>query len=410
MNNEKPLNIKSENYVLKNLNQLIPGEIILHPIYRQDGLILINRFKTLTYDLIRKISNHMPNNISVIVTPSKTHLIEFINKKEFKDAKYLAYLNEIVNTFSETILYPISIETLVYESNYLVAESQELISDTAIKEVDLYKLFYSIPFFVSFETNLESQRLQERAKDIKTKLIDTILNNRSLYQLFLSIIKYKDIFLLHSINTTSFSLMIGLTLELNDSDLINLGIASLFSDIGFTRIPKKQFELYLREKQEAILIQQMEIFIKIAHEISTLRNEKIIYGILDRHEWINGTGRLKNKKGDEISLFGRILSISQAYDEMIGGYSFNDGIMPNEAINELWNNKNIKFDSNILTIFIYRTSFYKLGQTITFDKTKKGKIIGFSDFLNAPNLPIIMTTEGKLINLYKRSKNSNFKK
>ncbi len=395
-------NAGSENYILKNINDVLPGEIILHPIYRQDGLVLINRFKTLTYDLIRKIKNHMSDNISVMVTPSTDNLIKLISNKEFKDSKYLAYLNEIINTFNKTISYPISIESLVYESNYLIAESKELLSDFALKEVDIYKLFYSIPFFVSFETNLESRRLQKRAKEIKTRLIDTILNNNNLYQLFLSIIKYKDILLLHSINTTSFSLMIGLTLELDDDDLINLGISALFSDVGFTRIPKKLFELYLREKKETVVTQQMEIFMKIAHEIPILRNEKIIYGILDRYEYINGTGLLKKKKGNEISLFGKILSISQAYDKMVGGYSFNDGIMPNEAINKLWNNRDIKFDSNILTIFIYRTSFYKLGQTITFDKDKKGKIIGFSDFLNAPNLPIVVNTDGKIINLYKR--------
>lgn len=401
MTKEKNPNIKSNNYSITKIKNLVPGQIVLHPIYRNDGLMLMNKYKLLTSDLINKIKNHIPNNNSIIISPTSKNLVNFVDKKEFNTTNYKKCLDEILINLNKTVLQNSSYQPLNKEKDLVFSQSENT------NEKEIYDFLNSIPLFSKLDSNLESTHMQYRARLIKNKFIALLLDNKDLYQLYLLMKDYKEMFLVHSINTTLFSLIAGLTLELTDNEIINLCIASLFSNIGFTRIPKNRFELYLRNKnkQENVLIEHIKIFMEYAHTIPALRNKQIIFGVLDRHEWFNGTGLPNKKRHDEISLFGRILSISESYDEMVGGYSFNKGMSPISAINELWNNKDIKFDSNILRILIYRTSIFKLGKNIALKENQKGEIVGFSDFINYPNLPIIKTENGNYIDLLKHNEN-----
>ncbi|WBW95658.1 HD-GYP domain-containing protein [Oceanirhabdus sp. W0125-5] len=393
-------NTKFENYIVKQIEDLLPGDIILHPIYRLDGLMLIDKYKILSSDLISKIKMHASNDISVLVSPSGTKFKSFINNKEFNEMHFKSNLRGIVSEYNKIITFPINIDSLIKDED--IKDYRECKERSKIKiENDNLKIFYDNPFFASFETKLESKKSQERAKVIKLKLINTILNNNNLRSLLEKLKGYKDILFLHSINTASMALMIGLTLELQDEELIDLALAAMFSDIGYTEIEKEEFEKYLKnpEKEEQVLINQMEAFMKVSLHSPSLRKDLIIYGVLDRHEYYDGTGRPKGKKGKDISLFGRILSICQAYDVLVGGYLYNDGVSISKAIKILGEKKGKKFDPDILSIFIQRSTFWKIGERIILNDRLKGEIVGFSNYIEAPHLPIIKMDSGKIVNL-----------
>lgn len=394
--------ITSKNFIKKQIKDLIPGDIILHPIYRVDGLMLIKRNKILSSDIISKINKHAPQELYVLVSPTRESFTNFLNEKEFTHSEFIDNLKKLVYEYNEVLTFPISIEGLI-EKEILINQTEKNNEEISSRVISNLKYFYSNPFFSSFEMKLESKRLQERAKLIKLKLIDTILNNEELNELLTRIKEYKGILLIHSINTTSMALMIGLTVELSDDELIDLAICALFSDVGFTDIAKEEFQRYLRnrENKKDIIIKHIESFMKVSLQSELLRKESIVYGVLDRHEYYNGYGIPKRKKHKQISLFGRILSICQAYDEMVGGYFYNDGVSPTEAIKKLWDNREKQFDPDILSIFIHRSTFYKIGETIIISKKLKAEIVGFTDYIESPHLPIVKTDYGKYIDLLK---------
>lgn len=385
-----------DNYIKKQIKDLVSGDIILHPIYRVDGLMLIDSHKILSSDLIRKIKKHDSDSISVLVSPSLDQFKYFIDNKEFLEQDFISDLKDIIAQYNKNLIFPIHLDSLLHEEN----TNYEDESNVRMVDNNL-KLFYNKSLFTSFETKLESTKLQDRAKLIKLKLLTKIVNDDTLKALIEGLKEYKDILFLHSINTASMALMIGLTLELNDDELIDLGLAALFSDIGYTEIEKKVFEKYLKNPQSEVkvLIKQIEVFMKVSLNIELLRKNSIIYGVLDRHEYYNGKGLPKGNKGKDISLFGRILSICQAYDVMVGGYLYNDGMLPSEAIQKLWQNKGKQFDPDILSIFIHRSTFFKIGQKIVIDNELKGEIVGFTNYIESPHLPIIKTDNGKIIDL-----------
>jgi HD-GYP domain-containing protein (c-di-GMP phosphodiesterase class II) len=135
-----------------------------------------------------------------------------------------------------------------------------------------------------------------------------------------------------------------------------------------------------------------------------LRKESIIYGIVDYYEWYNGEGYPKGKKGQSIGLFARIISMAHFYEEKVGGYFHSSGTKPREAIKLVWENKARKFDPNIVDIFIRRSNFFKIGESIIIPEYGRGIIVGFEDYINAPHMPIVKFEGGMTINLLKEQK------
>lgn len=386
----------SKHYHYKTVKDIVTGDIILHPIYRKDGFLLIGRYKILTTDLIPKIKLQIPGDFFILTAASKEDLDHFIRDREYATIDYFEKLLVIANQYKGVTTLPVSIDSFIEEDLRVEVYAENIVKLEEDNRPTHYfeRLLNQIPSFKSFENNLESSSSQIRAKIIKNKLIQIISEDKQLYNLFIKMKVYKDIFFIHSINTTSMALMIGLCLELDDDQLIDLALAALFADVGFIRVPKQQFNEYLKNKEvnKQVLLEHLELFMEIASETDKLRNESIIYAIMDRHEHYNGSGYPKGKKGMEISLFGRIIFICQSYDELVGGYS-QDSITPRKAIDKLWQEKGIKCDPDILKLFIYRTNYYKLGQTVMTEGGLQGKIIGFEDFVHAPHIPIVSTEE-----------------
>ncbi len=400
INNEKKLGHKI--FVKKQIKDLIEGNIILHPIYRSDGLMLMKEYKVLSSDLAIKIKHQVPNELSVIIL-SPNYDMETFNKNQCYGNRLLVKELEILSKeYNNQMQISLDVKALVdgrIDTNYEIKSVDET------NNIENYYIGFlnKSPLFSTFEEKLESSELQIRGSKIRNRLINTILENKVLLDKLNEIKGYKDILLLHSINTTSIALMIGLTLELGEVELLDLALANLIIDISVTQIPKNQFELHLKTKNANRIFYNLHLdqLKKLSEELPLIRKESIIYGIMDHYEYYNGKGYPKGKKESDISLFGRIILMAQAYDEMIGGYFYNNGVKPLEAIQHIWKNRGTKFDPGIVRIFIDRTTFFKVGQQIMLSNSKRGTILGFKDFINFPLSPIVKLQDGGIINLTK---------
>lgn len=382
-------------FIKKHIRDLTNGDIVLHPIYRSDGLMLINQYKDLSNDLALKIKHQINKDLPVIVL-SPGHSMETFNQnKYYNDKDLITELQSLSIEFGNYMQVPLEENALIDKRANLEGNIEPNYNE------DFIGLLTKSPLFSKFEGRLESSHLQNRAQKVKENLIATILDNKVLLYKLNKIKDYKDILLLHSINTTSLVLMIGLTLELPETTLLDLALANLLIDISVTQIPKAQFESHLKSKGPKKDFYNLHLSeLKKSSEILPLiRKESIIYGILDHYEYYNGKGHPKGKKGSDISLFGRIIPIAQAYDEMVGGYFYNDGISPLQALQKIWDGRGAKYDPNIIRIFIDRTTILKEGQGITLNDLSQGTIVGFTDFINNPFNPIVKLQDGTIVKL-----------
>jgi len=387
-------------FVKKQVRDLLSGDIILHPIYRSDGLMLVKQYKTMASDLAQKVRQLVPEVLPIIVLSRDSDMETFIKTQSYSNTDLIAELEKIRSEYSEYMQVPLEMSALLDER--ATVKNEHEYTDIADHDESSYISFLSkSPFFSTFEERLEASFLRQRAKKAKALLIDTINDNRVLSDKLNAIKKYKDIILLHSINTTSIVLMIGLVLELTDTDLVDLAIANLLIDISITQIPKEKFELHLKSEKSSKAFYKLHLneLKELSQNLPLIRKESIIYGLLDQYEYYNGNGYPMGKKGSSISLFGRIISIAQAYDEMVGGYFYNNGIKPVQALQSIWENRGNKVDPNIIRSFIDRTTTIKTGQYIIFDNLYQGTVIGFTDYADFPLSPIIKMQNGDIVDL-----------
>lgn len=279
--------------------------------------------------------------------------------------------------------------------------------DTAPAEADtsLLTALSSSPHWTSLENTLESEYLKERAKFIKEELVTRFRNERIYIELCDKIGGYDDVVLIHAINTLCMSLILGIALELTDEDLIELSVAALFVHVGYTVLPKDELRSFLKSQEfnHPAMKKHMEAFLNATMAFPYLRRKSIIRGVLEHHEFYNGNGYPNGKKGEDISLAGRILHIAHAYDSLVDGYDYSAGFAPLRAIRLIYENRDGMFDPNILNIFMYRTTHFKLGQPMILPNGRKGKIIGFENYAKSPHLPIVQLESGKTVNLLTES-------
>jgi HD-GYP domain-containing protein (c-di-GMP phosphodiesterase class II) len=408
MNNQSVFNRTStENlYTVKFTKDLIPGDVVLHPIYKTDGLLLVNIYTVLSTSLIYHIKIHLQDDISVIVAESRENFAEFINNKVYLNAVFLKTLKEIVeqmkNLFNISLAVNYFVDDRVILGNSLEADPAVNNFIQAKQDRNLINKLTSSPLWDSFEEVLEAETLKVRAKNIKDSLLQTLLMDSSILDIIKSISDYDHRLLTHSINTASISILIGLTIELSDEEIINLALTAMFCNVGYVKIEKSEFERFLKHHDNILTINShIKNSIEIVSTSKFCRTKSIIFGIMDHHEKYSGQGMPLKKSKEAIHLFGRIIAIAMRYDELTAGYGTRKSLNVREAIKEILDNKNLEFDPNILRIFINRTNIYKTGQTINLGNGTKGTIIGFSDFVNYPQKPIVRLHDGSIIDYSK---------
>jgi HD-GYP domain-containing protein (c-di-GMP phosphodiesterase class II) len=141
-------------------------------------------------------------------------------------------------------------------------------------------------------------------------------------------------------------------LNIDEESINDLRYAALLHDIGKIGIPasilNKNGRLTKEEFEE--IQKHPQISFNILKDVEFLGNG--LKAILEHHEKYDGTGYPNGLKGEQISLFGRILCIADAFDAMTSDRTYRKGMSMELAINEIEKCRGTQFDPEISTIFI----------------------------------------------------------
>lgn len=156
----------------------------------------------------------------------------------------------------------------------------------------------------------------------------------------------------HSQKVSYLSYLLGKKLDLDSDALSDLKLASLYHDIGKTKIPG-----YIINKPGSLSASEWQIMkshsylgYKILNKDNDLK--KIATYVKHHHERIDGQGYPSGLKGNDIPLISRIISVVDAYDAMTSDRPYRQALSKKEAIAELLLNAGTQFDQNIVNVFI----------------------------------------------------------
>ncbi|MBC3804777.1 HD domain-containing protein [Acetobacterium fimetarium] len=245
-------------------------------------------------------------------------------------------------------------------------------------------------FICAEKTNtITKQKFTEMQNQIET-IIDEILNNKSTMINMIDLKVFDDYTYFHSVNVAVLSIVLGVSMGLKKQALSDLGIGAILHDIGKIFISKQilcKNGMLTDDEFGAIKKHSQYGYDYIKKEFNMSHSARL--GILDHHEKYEGGGYPNSSIGDEISLFGRIISIADVYDAMTSDRSYRKAIIPSEVIEYIMGNSETIFDPELVDIFIKKIAPYPTGTCVELSNGLTGIVIeNYENYCMRPKIRI----------------------
>lgn len=156
----------------------------------------------------------------------------------------------------------------------------------------------------------------------------------------------------HSERVSAICANIGKAMDFSELDINKLRVIGLVHDIGKIGIDENILNKAGRlSAEECNKVKQHS---EIGYRILSANEETAELGfhILSHHERLDGSGYPNGLNGENISLFTRILSISDAFDAMTSKRPYSDGKSIDDAVEQLKKYSGTQFDAEIVKVFI----------------------------------------------------------
>jgi len=121
----------------------------------------------------------------------------------------------------------------------------------------------------------------------------------------------------HSKNVARISLEIGRRMGLSQQELEKLEFSAILHDVGKIGIPDSILLKpgKLTDEEYKVIKNHTVYGAEILSQVKYV-DEAILSGALEHHERLDGSGYPYGKKGEEISLFGKIIGIADVFDAL----------------------------------------------------------------------------------------------
>lgn len=235
--------------------------------------------------------------------------------------------------------------------------------------------------------NGNKRKAREAIKAVE-ELIDYIIEEEGVRENLQEVKNYDDYTFYHSLDTGIIATFLGLNLDLNKSELKELAVGATLHDIGKVKIDpkiiKKNGKLTQEEYKEIIKhpIYGAEVMKKYYKD-----DEAIVKSVLEHHERMDGRGYPYGKKAEEISLYGKVVAISDVYNAISNDRIYRKKFAPNEAYELIMAGSGTAFDTNIVTEFKRTFAVYPMGSCVKLSNGIEGYVIRQNE--NFPDRPVI---------------------
>lgn len=228
-----------------------------------------------------------------------------------------------------------------------------------------------------------------------SNIVDSIMEKKDVVIQMNRLRDYHDYTYSHCVNVAILAISIGKRLHLDRENLIKLGTSAILHDIGKCQIPieilNKEGQL-TDEEFEVIKGHPMLGYRMIKDIVNFSSVTKI--GILQHHERCDGSGYPNGLKGEDITIFGKIIAVADTYDAMTTDRCYRTAISPLEAYEYLLGDGNNRYDIQVVECFTRCVAAYPIGTCVELSDGREAIVVkNFSDNPLRPMLRDIETFE-----------------
>ncbi len=233
--------------------------------------------------------------------------------------------------------------------------------------------------------------LRKAKQQIET-IVDEIFANKNLMVNMIDMKVFDDYTYYHSVNVAVLSIVLGVALKMDREELCNMGFAALLHDIGKVFVNRD-----ILNKAGRLTHSEFEE-IK-THSLLGCNHIKKGYGvpnstymaILDHHEKYDGGGYPNNLKGDNISWYGRIISVADVYDALTSDRPYRKAMLPSDAMEYVMASTKIQFDPRVVDVFVKKIAPYPIGTCVKLSNGLTGIVVeNYEELCMRPRIRIFM--------------------
>ena len=240
---------------------------------------------------------------------------------------------------------------------------------------------------------------EEQLKQNVTDTVESIVRNPDAMMWLTRLENKDDNASQHSVNCSILAVAFGRYIGLPNDELEKLAVCALMHDIGKLQIPTE-----ILTKPGDLTDNERKVL--RAHPTSSrsllMSAGNYFHSAVDvaytHHERIDGSGYPRGLKGPQISPFARMLAIIDTYDTMTTPQVYQEERAPFECLKYLNSQKGIKFDEQLVKLFIKMIGVFPIGSVIELSTGEVGIVITSNREDNLRPKVLVMLDSNKMAN------------
>lgn len=261
------------------------------------------------------------------------------------------------------------------------------ITEEKISEQCVEKLKDTLERF-SYATGEELRELSK----VATEVMEGVLLQDEVIYTISNVRNYSKSLYEHSLSVAALATLIAVRAGYSQSETKEIAMGALLHDIGFINVKEKYQGKILCEEEEKV---QKEIkrhvvygYIEVEQQewISPISREIILY----HHERLDRSGYPFHMSGDKLKPQVRLVAVCDAFDNMVYG-NLEKRKKVHEALDEIMKYAGIKFDPELVKIFLRSVATYPTGVMVRLNNEKCGIVLRQN--AEFPTRPLIRIVE-----------------
>ncbi|MCL2600003.1 MAG: HD-GYP domain-containing protein [Treponema sp.] len=199
--------------------------------------------------------------------------------------------------------------------------------------------------------------------------------------------KDEDYLVFHTMHTTIIAIVIGDAMQFSEQWLMELGIASLLHEIGMLRLPP---ESYLG-KRPLTQEERKLIYIHPIIGYNFLKSFEfppaISRAVLEHHERENGTGYPKQKAGENIHMYSKIIAVACSYAAISADRPHREAQDSHSGMLELLKNQGRQYSDKVVRALVSALSVFPIGLFVMLSDGGRGQVVDINP--KKPYFPVV---------------------